>query len=317
MPLNETNRQTLMKHIDMWMRVGLSTAPTDKAAAERGVRQAYGIVGLPAPSRILWLDSPMAGAIAAANAATAFENAYPRVWRQPQEFMTKKLWKKAEEGNCAGLWQDIQSFIGSSPLQGLRNNILMPICHQIARPPDASQSGPTSVFVKSKTRDPNVLSSNVWNSAMTTLKQGLTAPEIKRLSGNVAWDSVAEHLSKCGYGSMDAHYLGFLDYGTMMGFQLHDTGGIAAVAKSAGWWWPFKDLCIITPRPKKLCIERGLKLHKSKEMAIQYADHWGLFFVHGRAVSQEVAERSSDLSVDEIKGEQAMYSAAPSNSFDV
>ena len=51
---------------DEWLCIGLSTEPANRPAAEAAARLAYERAGLPAPSVVLWLRSPMEGAIAAA-----------------------------------------------------------------------------------------------------------------------------------------------------------------------------------------------------------------------------------------------------------
>ena len=49
-----------------WLSIGLSTAPGDRPRAEAGVAKAYAAAGLPPPKLIIWLDSPMQGAMGAA-----------------------------------------------------------------------------------------------------------------------------------------------------------------------------------------------------------------------------------------------------------
>src|SRR5690606_19368325 len=51
---------------DEWLAVGLSTEPADRSRAEAGVVAAYRAAGLEPPATVIWLDSPLAGAIAAA-----------------------------------------------------------------------------------------------------------------------------------------------------------------------------------------------------------------------------------------------------------
>ncbi|MEV7529888.1 DUF6745 domain-containing protein [Streptomyces hydrogenans] len=46
---------------ERWRRVAAATGPADRAAAEAGIRRAYAAAGLPAPERVLWADSPLAG----------------------------------------------------------------------------------------------------------------------------------------------------------------------------------------------------------------------------------------------------------------
>ena len=48
---------------DEWIKTGLSTEPADRAAAQAGVQKAYEAAGLEPPRLVIWLDSPMAGAV--------------------------------------------------------------------------------------------------------------------------------------------------------------------------------------------------------------------------------------------------------------
>ena len=45
---------------DKWIEIGLSTEPTDRANAERGVDLAYQAAGLKPPKTKIWLASPLA-----------------------------------------------------------------------------------------------------------------------------------------------------------------------------------------------------------------------------------------------------------------
>lgn len=51
---------------DEWIAIGLSTEPTDREAAEEGMRMAYRAAGLEPPTTIYWEPSPLAGARKAA-----------------------------------------------------------------------------------------------------------------------------------------------------------------------------------------------------------------------------------------------------------
>lgn len=50
---------------DKWIKIGLSTEPCDRPACEAAVKLAYEKAGVKPPSRVVWLRSPLAGAIAA------------------------------------------------------------------------------------------------------------------------------------------------------------------------------------------------------------------------------------------------------------
>ncbi|MFF9341133.1 DUF6745 domain-containing protein [Streptomyces sp. NPDC014773] len=46
---------------EKWRRVAAATGPADRTAVEAGIRRAYRAAGLPAPDRVVWADSPLAG----------------------------------------------------------------------------------------------------------------------------------------------------------------------------------------------------------------------------------------------------------------
>ena len=54
--------------VDRWTRIGLSTERADRPRAEQAVKRLYEFAGLK-PQKVLWITSPMAGAIAAPLAA--------------------------------------------------------------------------------------------------------------------------------------------------------------------------------------------------------------------------------------------------------
>ncbi len=58
---------------DRWLRVCLSTEPADRPAAEVALAGAYASAGLPAPTSVVWMESPLAGRIQAAAMAVGRE----------------------------------------------------------------------------------------------------------------------------------------------------------------------------------------------------------------------------------------------------
>lgn len=297
MTLSDTTRQSLSKHFEVWMRVGLSTARSDRTATERAILECYRIVNLPAPTRFVWLESPMAGAIAAAQASSVCESVTKRVWLKPQEFMFQKLWKKATESKSVEFWKEIEGQVNGSSL-ALRNNVVIPVGQQIVNQPvEKTQQARLSVFTKSRHSGSN-MSSEIWNTAVAALKQELTVKEQKDLQTAITWERISEQLRTCGFGSMDAAFLAFLDYGSLAGFKLIDIEGLVRVANSAGWWWPYQDLCIVTERPTKLFLNKQGKLHRTGGYALEYADGWGVYALNGEIVKREVAEGFSKVVVE-------------------
>jgi len=51
---------------DKWLKIGLSTEPTDRSMAEVAIKKSYNLAGLKDPKFFIWLDSPFAGAMTSA-----------------------------------------------------------------------------------------------------------------------------------------------------------------------------------------------------------------------------------------------------------
>ncbi|MGI5273254.1 DUF6745 domain-containing protein [Nonomuraea sp. CA-218870] len=68
----------------------------------------------------------------------------------------------------------------------------------------------------------------------------------------------------------------------------------AAVARSCGWWWPRRDLCVLSERPSELrtevCGERGeVRMHHDGGPAVRFADGWDVHAWHGTRVPSWVS----------------------------
>lgn len=91
-----------------------------------------------------------------------------------------------------------------------------------------------------------------------------------------------------------AHNAGYYAYFAAMR-EIGVTGlevllGQEQVARSAGWWWCFRDCAIVTDRPEYLSRDGQARLHAENGPAIRYRDGWGFYSWHGRRVPSWVVE---------------------------
>jgi hypothetical protein len=66
MRLDEGQQAVAAAVEEEWLGACFATGPGDRDAAEAAVLSAYRSAGLDPPERVVWLDSPFAGAVAAA-----------------------------------------------------------------------------------------------------------------------------------------------------------------------------------------------------------------------------------------------------------
>ncbi|BAD56343.1 DUF6745 domain-containing protein [Nocardia farcinica] len=111
-----TDEQAAMLPVirDEWIRAGLSTEPADRAAAEAGVRKAYAAAGLEPPRLVIWLDSPLAGAIGQAivrtpprTSAQVWDQVWDQVWAQVGAQVWDQVWDQVWAQVGAQVWDQV------------------------------------------------------------------------------------------------------------------------------------------------------------------------------------------------------------------
>src|SRR3990167_8359953 len=116
--LSATTRAAFPTIRDEWLAVGLSTVPANRAEAERGVRLAYNVAGLEAPSLMIWVDSPIAGCVGAAMqvGAQVGDQVWDQVWDQVRAQVGDQGW--AQVGAQVGdqvwdqVWDQVRAQVG-------------------------------------------------------------------------------------------------------------------------------------------------------------------------------------------------------------
>jgi hypothetical protein len=125
--------------------------------------------------------------------------------------------------------------------------------------------------------------------------------------GDQVWDQVRDQVrdqvGRAGYGQHDANWLGFYAAFAEFGIGAADRlSGMTRAARASGWWWPFRDACILTERPIELHRDERGRLHSIGGLALAYPDGWGIYAVHGVRVTEAIAK--GEFGIREIQ-EQA------------
>ena len=112
----------LATYRDEWLKIGLSTERADRPRAEAGVKLAYEAAGLAPPKLIIWLDSPLAGAIGAAmlaGTAKAGKNVRAQVGDQVRD----QVW--AQVGDQVGdqVWDQVWAQVGAQVGAQVRDQV--------------------------------------------------------------------------------------------------------------------------------------------------------------------------------------------------
>jgi hypothetical protein len=263
---------------DEWRRQALATAPADRPAAERAAGRLYELDGRP-PPRFVWTDSP-AGALQA-------------IWDLSDDH---------REARGDGLLQDVprrrplpsaawryeQSLGRRGRLMGRRQRGGGDLGPVLASPP--VRMGPIA-------RDRLLMPPNDWgvpplgHAATIPLRQRF-GPEFESLLFDFGMQSNTGQFDAPGIGS-DLVYreLGLVilrpEYGERLDL-------LAALARSAGPWWPYPGVCVMTERPVRFEVHhappgRGhgwMVLHSLDGPALAWRDGFAVHAWYGAGVPE-------------------------------
>jgi len=112
------------------------------------------------------------------------------------------------------------------------------------------------------------------------------------------WDQVRDKIGNQVWGAHDAPWLAF--YAALAEFglaeELQKLKGLWHIARHCGWWAPYKDYVILQHRHCALHFDAENRIHHDGGLAIEYADGWGVWALHGVRVPQWLAEeRDGDI----------------------
>ena len=118
---------------------------------------------------------------------------------------------------------------------------------------------------------------------------------------------VRDQASRAVYGQHESGWLAWVDTFRRAGVpNLERVEGLALVAHSAGWWWPFKGAVILTDRPERLERDERGRLHSEAGPAIRYRDGWGIYAVHGVRVEPWIIDNPEQITAEKITKEENM-----------
>ena len=315
-----------------WKNVGLSTAKTDRLVAEEAMREAYSAAGLAPPRLVIWLKSPRAGATAARllksdldwphNLDNMQRAVWDEVWQQSlpqvQNYLGANRWaevrkqtRQAAEKKILDkyghyvekrvkelfaeqigiwLWRYIRKLYGPSTLQEIRVNVEEKV--KTFLKPELSQEAFDQIYQQMVVP----VTQQTWSSVAEPLRM-MMAINNGTLFGRQTWE--------CGFGSHDAGWVSHYDFLRAIGVKgTEPLQGITKLTKNCGWWWPYKDLCILTERPVALKRDNRGRLHNEKGMVVRYADNWGFYAWHGVIVPEDVIELKEPITIERIAAER-------------
>ena len=298
---------------DEWLGYGLSCEPANRALAEEGVREAYAAAGLEPPKIIVWLDSPMAGALGQAYYLQSMpipdrDQVSDQVWGQVRDQVSGQVWGQVRDQVWDQVRNQVSGQVWDQVSGQVRDQVSDQVRDQVSDQVSDQVRGQVWDQVSDQVRDQvsdqvrGQVRGQVWGQVSDQVSDQVWDQVRDQVSGQV-WDQVSGQVSgqvwenlnswsrACIWGQHDVGYLAFTAAMQKIGVpKLDAITGLQKVAQNAGWWWAFKGAVVLTDRPAELHRDKDFRLHSEDGPAIRYRDGFGMYLWHGTRVPADLIE---------------------------
>lgn len=274
---------------DEWLASALDTATTDPDAARAAVAAAYTAAQLPVPAQVVLLDSPAAGAVAAALASGVLpENALPD--DHPVAARLQAVSSVVARGTAG---RSVRAAVRTAPWAAARAELQRRL----------GPEGWATLW--------SAAGQGVWR----LVHDRLATPVRTRISDDFddLWGQPAKGTSPRRVlldavgGQHDAAWLAAFDAAARhldCADVWRPLAPLAAVSRAAGWWWPYENLVIVTARPTGVHRDNVGRLHHDDGPAIGWADGYGMHAWRGMPIPPGTVAELAHLTVERINAEE-------------
>ncbi|MFF0309491.1 DUF6745 domain-containing protein [Streptosporangium sp. NPDC004379] len=133
------------------------------------------------------------------------------------------------------------------------------------------------------------------NGVVARIRQGVASAEESQTAAAALRASTLDAV----LGQHDAPWLALFD-----ALERPETEGLARVARSAGWWWPFERVAIVCERPAGLHRDGLSRLHRADGPALSFPDGFAVHAWGGMPVPAGFAATMAALTVQRIDAEE-------------
>jgi hypothetical protein len=297
--LEDDDRQQFQPVIDKWITGGLDCTPVDHATVENGIRRCYEAAGIPWHGNVVWVESPLAVAVASPIAAHLRGAVLGAVGRRGGRRAVYGAVDGVVLDAVAGAVRDAVDGVVAGAVAGA---VLDAVDGAVAGAVDGAVAGAVYGAVGGAVGD---AVAGAVDDAVGDAVAGAVDGAVAGAVGGAVLSNWYRYLGGQHWAAWNA----WRDYFRVIGLQLDKWALFDAwnAANLAGWWWPHRQFVIIAERPTELHREQvappgwgSHRLHSPDGPAIRWGNEWALWFWHGTRVPSWVVEAPT---VDLIKSE--------------
>ncbi|SDS48259.1 DUF6745 domain-containing protein [Actinoplanes derwentensis] len=270
---------------DQWLATGVATGPAERETAEAGVRFSYAQAGLAPPDRVYWFGSPRAGAAAAALMSGALTPGpgVPAWFIEVHDELRRQGWTPQDD-----VGRSVRRQVRTEPWAAARRAALETL----------GPDGWAQLSAAAGRRSWGLVMDLIAGRVRVRLGEDLAA-DLGPAARTTLLDAI--------YGQHDGTWLstfeaaGEVDPAAGLTTRL---GGLAAVARQAGWWWAHERAAVLTERPTLLARDNVGRMHRGEGAAMEFPDGYGLWAWRGMPIPSDLAAELPALTVERIRREE-------------
>ncbi|GAA3589285.1 hypothetical protein GCM10022198_11420 [Klugiella xanthotipulae] len=309
--LSPAQREVLAETRNDWIRHAQTTVPTDRAAAEEGVRHAYRDLGLEPPRTILWVPSPLAGIYAQAMVPGLIADGVPLAGHRIYRRVWDRMWEETElviANRVANTVETIVSELADGPASRAWSRIWGTVEGAVAehlRAHAGSLEGPGALD-PARVEAREAIASGVTGMLLHQLPDTVATSRSASFEGDlVLWRSLLADDHQEVWASV------LWDALTRLGVEgLDGWRGHSEVMRNVPLWWALRDVAILCERPTQMSLDEQGRLHSDTGPCISFADGWGFHARHGVRVAAGIDPGRDGESAEGDTG--AVYGAGAS-----
>jgi len=268
---------------EKWRGYGLSCEPADRKRAELGIVEAYRVAGLSAP-KIIWCASPMAGLIVRAEALAVTKGKGTKALNEiTGKSVKNRVLNRIKVGVRLQIWGEVRSRVWVSVTDNVGEGI------EPSLEPTPLSRSKRDVWSSVGERILDRIEDR-WGQYGESFKSGLRE---NRYYG----------FSRAIFGQHDSDWLSNIDYfRSVLGLQKEtaDLNGLSMITQSAGWFWPYENVCWICDRTENVHLDDNERIHNLVGPAISFRDGWKIYAAHGVILPEWIIETPAQITPTKI-----------------
>jgi hypothetical protein len=281
-----------------WLAQLFSTEPADRPRAEDGVRRLYKAAGFAEPRHFVWYESPFEASWPVALLAAP----HNFTWAQSMESAAKSRDGKERIERARSTFA---ARLGAAGWDQAAAMVGVPIGENLAYPPNPATMFKMKFFEQRFDLDENVALSfatdvietdlfraeqTFWGGNLGALRSAIHCPTTDRLIGQSFFDEYPFFQM-----AFDEHLVGEREPPALMSAAWD-------VARSAGLWWPFQNVAILSDRPSEIHLNEQRLLQNGDGPAAVYRDGWRVYAWNGKAVPERWIMDPASVPPRDFKG---------------